>query len=62
MYKLFAMQANELVGMGPGDLFVHRNVGNLCTHKDMNAMSCMEVRSTKLRFFQRSNLSVFNQE
>eukprot|EP00887_Chlorella_sp_A99_P005685 scaffold1.g5685.t1 len=34
--------ANELIGLGPGEVFVQRNVGNLATHKDMNVMSCME--------------------
>lgn len=28
--------ANELLGLGPGEVFVQRNVGNLATHKDMN--------------------------
>lgn len=26
----------------PGAVFVQRNVGNLATHKDLNAMSCLE--------------------
>ena len=34
--------ANELLGLGPGQVFVQRNVGNLATHKDMNVMSCLE--------------------
>lgn len=36
------MPANELLGLGPGQVFVQRNVGNLATHKDMNVMSCLE--------------------
>ena len=30
------------MGLGPGEVFVQRNVGNLATHKDMNVMSCLE--------------------
>ena len=41
--------ANELLGMGPGEVFVQRNVGNLATHKDMNAMSCLEYAVTALK-------------
>eukprot|EP00887_Chlorella_sp_A99_P004090 scaffold23.g4090.t1 len=28
--------ANELIGLGPGEVFVQRNVGNLANHQDMN--------------------------
>ncbi|KAL4450540.1 hypothetical protein ABPG77_000896 [Micractinium sp. CCAP 211/92] len=41
--------ANELLGLGPGEVFVQRNVGNLATHKDMNVMSCMEYAVTVLK-------------
>jgi carbonic anhydrase len=41
--------ANELLGMGPGEVFVQRNVGNLATHKDMNSMSCLEYAITALK-------------
>lgn len=41
--------ANELLGLGPGEVFVQRNVGNLATHKDMNVMSCMEYGVTILK-------------
>lgn len=41
--------ANELLGMGPGEVFVQRNVGNLVTHKDMNVMSCLEYAVTALK-------------
>ena len=41
--------ANELLGMGPGEVFVQRNVGNLATHKDMNCMSCLEYAVTALK-------------
>jgi carbonic anhydrase len=41
--------ANELLGMGPGTVFVQRNVGNLATHKDMNCMSALEYAVTALK-------------
>ncbi|KAL6772463.1 CAH7 [Auxenochlorella protothecoides x Auxenochlorella symbiontica] len=41
--------ANQLMGLGPGEVFVQRNVGNLVTHKDMNAMSCLEYAVTALK-------------
>jgi carbonic anhydrase len=34
--------ANEIVGLLPGELFVHRNVGNLVIHTDMNCLSVLQ--------------------
>lgn len=34
--------ANEIVGMLPGDLFVHRNVGNVVLHTDLNCLSVIQ--------------------
>ncbi|HVO00020.1 MAG TPA: carbonate dehydratase [Steroidobacteraceae bacterium] len=34
--------ANEIVGLLPGELFVHRNVGNLVVHTDLNCLSVMQ--------------------
>jgi len=34
--------ANELLGLTPGDLFVHRNVANLVVHTDFNALSVVQ--------------------
>jgi carbonic anhydrase len=33
--------ANEIVGMLPGELFVHRNIANLVLHTDLNCMSVL---------------------
>jgi carbonic anhydrase len=34
--------ANEIVGLAPGELFVHRNVANLAIQTDMNYLSVMQ--------------------
>ncbi len=34
--------ANEIVGLLPGELFVHRNVANLVVHTDMNMLSVLQ--------------------
>jgi carbonic anhydrase len=34
--------ANEIVGLMPGELFVHRNVSNLVGHSDMNCLSVIQ--------------------
>ena len=34
--------ANEIVGMLPGDLFVHRNVANVVLHTDLNCLSVVQ--------------------
>lgn len=34
--------ATQLVGLSPGDLFVHRNVANVIVHTDLNCLSVMQ--------------------
>jgi carbonic anhydrase len=34
--------ANQIIGLLPGELFVHRNVANLVIHTDMNCLSVLQ--------------------
>ncbi len=34
--------ANQVVGLRPGQIFVHRNVGNLVIHTDLNCLSVIQ--------------------
>ncbi len=34
--------ANEIVGLLPGELFVHRNVANIIIHTDFNCLSVIQ--------------------
>jgi carbonic anhydrase len=34
--------ANEIVGLRPGELFVHRNVANVVVHTDLNCLSVLQ--------------------
>ena len=34
--------ANQIVGMVPGELFVHRNVANVVVHTDLNCLSVIQ--------------------
>jgi len=34
--------ANEIVGLQPGELFVHRNVANIVVHTDLNCLSVLQ--------------------
>jgi carbonic anhydrase len=41
--------ANQIVGLMPGELFVHRNVANLVVHTDLNCLSVMQFAVDMLK-------------
>jgi carbonic anhydrase len=41
--------ANEIVGLDPGELFVHRNLANLVVHTDLNCLSVLQFAVDVLR-------------
>jgi carbonic anhydrase len=41
--------ANELVGLLPGELFVHRNVANVVVHSDLNCLSTIQFATDVLK-------------
>ncbi|TDR31392.1 carbonate dehydratase [Hydromonas duriensis] len=41
--------ANELIGLLPGQVFVHRNVANLIVHSDLNCLSAMQFAVDMLK-------------
>jgi carbonic anhydrase len=41
--------ANEIVGLLPGELFVHRNVANVVVHTDLNCLSVLQYALDVLR-------------
>jgi carbonic anhydrase len=41
--------ANEIVGLLPGEMFVHRNVANLVIHTDMNCLSVLQFATDILK-------------
>lgn len=36
------VSANSIVGLMPGEIFVHRNIANLVVHTDMNCLSVLQ--------------------
>ncbi|HSQ23385.1 MAG TPA: carbonate dehydratase, partial [Pyrinomonadaceae bacterium] len=41
--------ANQIVGLLPGDMFVHRNVANVVVHTDLNCLSAIQFAVDVLR-------------
>jgi carbonic anhydrase len=41
--------ANQIVGLLPGEMFVHRNVANLVVHTDLNCLSALQFAVEVLR-------------
>lgn len=41
--------ANEIMGLEPGDVFVHRNVANLVNNIDLNVMACINYAVNALK-------------
>ncbi|HEY1025393.1 MAG TPA: carbonic anhydrase [Sphingobacteriaceae bacterium] len=41
--------ANEVTNTRPGDVFVHRNIANICVHSDMNMLSVLDFAVNVLK-------------
>ncbi len=41
--------ANEIIGLPPGEIFVHRNVANLVVHSDLNCLAVLDFAVHILR-------------
>ena len=41
--------ANQIVGLLPGDMFVHRNIANVVVHTDLNCLSAIQFAVNVLR-------------
>ena len=41
--------ANQITGLEPGEVFVHRNVANIVVHSDLNALSAIQFAVEMLK-------------
>lgn len=41
--------STQLVGLSPGEMFIHRNVANVVVHTDLNCLSVMQFAVEALR-------------